>query len=223
VPEVVEAAGAAGHRSVLTQESFITFYRQATPIDVIESSRIGSRPARRTGQHTLADLRAIPWVFSWSQARFLLSGWYGLGTALEALHAEQPGHFDQLRQQVFEWPILHNIVSNAATNIMLADRSLMEQYAGMVEDEALRRRLMALILEELERTTHWLEDIYGGPLIEQRTNVAQTIRPRQAPLARLHRQQIDLLCLWRQSGDAALLPQLLATVNAIANGLGTTG
>jgi phosphoenolpyruvate carboxylase len=209
---------------VLLQEAdFITFYRQATPIDVIESSRIGSRPSRRSGQHTLADLRAIPWVFSWSQSRFLLSGWYGLGTAFSELMAQQPEAFAQLREHAFTWPILHNMVSNSANNVMLAHVDLMQAYASLVQDEALRDRLMRHILDELERTTHVLTEIYGGSLFEKRDNVAQVILLRQASLQRLHHQQIELLRAWRADPSSDLLAQLLLTVNAIANGLGMTG
>ncbi len=211
------------YQQLLHEDGFITFYRQVTPIDVIEASGIGSRPSRRTGQRSLADLRAIPWVFSWSQSRFLLSGWYGLGTALYDLQQTQPETFEQLRQHAFDWPILHNIFSSAATNVMLANRDLMQQYAGLVEDPALRGRLMENILAEHERTVRALEYIYGGPLTEQRPNVAQGILLRQKLLQRLHQQQIDLLRVWRTDKEPTLLSQLLLTVNAIANGLGTTG
>lgn len=211
------------YQSLLHEPDFITFYRQATPIDVIESSRIGSRPSRRTGQHTLADLRAIPWVFSWSQSRFLLSGWYGLGTALSELMTQKPEIFEAIREHAFSWPVLHNIISNSANNVMLANSDLMQSYAGLVENDALRKRIMGQILDELERTTHVLTQIYGGSLFEKRTNVAQVILLRQAPLERLHQQQIELLRTWRRTPSADLLAQLLLTVNAIANGLGTTG
>lgn len=217
------ASSQAAYRALLNQDGFITFYRQATPIDVIESSRIGSRPARRTGQHTLADLRAIPWVFSWSQARFALSGWYGLGAALHALRAEDSVAFDALRGAAFEWPIFHNIISSAASAVMLTRRDVMSRYADLVQDAALRERLMALIQDELTRTTEMLEILYGGTLFDRRPNVAQVILMRQAPLLRLHEQQIELLRDWRRSGDPAMLPPLLVTVNAIANGLGATG
>lgn len=213
----------AQYQSLLHEPDFITFYRQATPIDVIESSRIGSRPSRRTGQHTLADLRAIPWVFSWSQSRFLLSGWYGLGTALSELMTHSPETFAQVREHAFSWSILHNIISNTANNIMLANTELMQSYASLVQDDGLRQRLMQKILDELERTTQVLTAIYGGSLFEKRSNVAQVILLRQAPLQRLHQQQIALLRTWRANPSEDLLAQLLLTVNAIANGLGTTG
>jgi phosphoenolpyruvate carboxylase len=213
----------AHYQDLLHEDDFITFYRHATPIDVIESSRIGSRPSRRTGQQTLADLRAIPWVFSWSQARFFLSGWYGLGTALSELQAESPQDFEAIRQHAFEWAVLHNILSSAATNVMLAEPTLMRQYAELVTDSALRERLMTPIMAELARTRQVLETIYGGALDERRPNVAQEIAQRHTLLERLHIQQIELLRTWRASRSEELLAQLLWTVNAIANGLGTTG
>jgi len=211
------------YQSLLAEDGFLRFYRQATPIDVIESSRIGSRPTRRAGQPTLADLRAIPWVFSWSQSRFLISGWYGLGTALHDLQAAEPDVFAHLRQQVFAWPVLHNMISVAATTIMLANREIMQEYAALVEDEALRVQLMGRIRDEFDLTVQILEQIYGGPLLGERPNVAREIQLRQEPLHRLHRQQIELLREWRTTGSQAALTQLLLTVNAIANGLGTTG
>jgi phosphoenolpyruvate carboxylase len=217
------------YQRLLQSDGFITFYRQATPIDVIEASRIGSRPARRTGQHTLADLRAIPWVFSWSQSRFFLSGWYGIGSALAELQRDDPDAFAEIRRHSFDWPPLHYIISSAATSIMQADISLMHQYADLVEDAAIRERMLGAILDEFERTEGMLEIIYESPLAEKRPNVQQGTSLRREPLSHLHLQQIELLRAWRQlpeRGDSPagqeMLIQLL-TVNAIANGLGTTG
>jgi phosphoenolpyruvate carboxylase len=214
----------AAYTALLATEGFVTFFRQATPIDVIEASRIGSRPARRTGQQTIADLRAIPWVFSWGQARFYLSGWYGVGAALEWLHDRDPATFAQVREQNFVWAPLHYILSNAATSIATADLDLMRAYAALVEDSALRKRVMEQVEAEYRRTQAMLEAIYGGPLDERRPNVAQLLALRQPGLHALHRQQIELLKRWRASTDKdALLPDLLLTVNAIASGLRTTG
>lgn len=211
------------YRDLLNQDDFITFYRQATPIDVIESSRIGSRPSRRTGRPTLADLRAIPWVFSWSQARFFLSGWYGVGSALSDLQTHQPDAFGSIRQHAFDWPPLHHILSSAASNMMMVDVEVMQQYAALVEDTELRERLMKLIADEFERTKTVLETLYNGSLSQQRPNVYQIIRLREAPLRRLHHHQINLLKTWRENPEPDMLIQLLMTVNAIANGLGMTG
>ncbi len=218
------------YTALLHTEGFITFFRQATPIDVIEANRIGSRPARRSGQQTLADLRAIPWVFSWGQARFYLSGWYGVGSALEELRTNDPDGFALVQQHFLTWPPLHYIVSNVATSIATADVEMMHEYAALVEDTTLRERILPIIVAEFERTRQMLEFIYGGTLADRRPNVHGMVQMRRAPLHTLHRQQISLLLQWRtlqQQGDhaaaEALLPHLLLIVNAIASGLGSTG
>lgn len=218
------------YTALLHTEGFLAFFRQATPIDVIESSRIGSRPARRTGQHTLADLRAIPWVFSWGQARFYLSGWYGVGSAIEELRTQEPEAFAMLQQYLLTWPPLHYILSNVATSLATADVEIMREYAGLVEDTTLRERVFAIIAAEFERTHQMLELIYGGTLAERRPNIHGMMQVRREPLHALHRRQIGLLRQWRtlqHQGDhaaaAELLPRLLLTVNAIASGLGSTG
>ncbi|GAB4426991.1 MAG: phosphoenolpyruvate carboxylase [Anaerolineae bacterium] len=226
VMDKLAAQSRQAYEALLHTDGFVTFFRQATPIDAIEASRIGSRPARRTGRQTIADLRAIPWVFSWGQARFYLSGWYGVGTALEWLLTTEPATFETVREQNFVWSPLHYIISNAATSIATADLDIMRAYAAMVEDEAIRRRVMTLIEAEHQRTRQMLEKIYDGPLSERRPNVHQLLLLRQQGLRLLHQQQIELLKQWRASSEAereALVPQLLLTVNAIASGLRTTG
>ena len=223
------ARGRIAYEALLQAEGFMTFFREATPIDAIEASRIGSRPARRTGQRTIADLRAIPWVFSWSQARFYLSGWYGVGSALEELQVDDPAAFEELRAQTFTWAPLHYIISNVATSIQTADPEIMAKYAALVADPEVRTRLLQRIQAEYVRTVRMLELLYGGPLAERRRNVDRVLQRRGHGLRVLHQVQIRLLGAWRQHVAAqsveaeALLPQLLLTVNAIAGGLGTTG
>jgi len=220
------------YRSLLECEGFMTFYGQATPIDVIESSRIGSRPARRTGQRTLQDLRAIPWVFAWSQSRFLVSAWFGVGTALETLRQEDPDGFDRLAacKRAADWPPLHYLISNAGTGWATADPAVMTRYASLVEDTTVRERVLGLILEEYERTRIGLETIYQGPLSETRPRVHRVLSLRSPALAPIHDRQVQLLAEWRRlraedrEQDAERwLPSLLQTVNAIAAGLGATG
>jgi phosphoenolpyruvate carboxylase len=218
------------YTSLLHSDGFVAFFRQATPIDAIEQSRIGSRPARRTGQQTLADLRAIPWVFSWGQARFFLSGWYGVGTALHTLREREPATFASLIPSMTQWAPLHYLISNVATSLTAADLEIMRSYANMVEDEALRTKFMGHIEREFELTKSLIETVYGGSLAERRPNIQRMMNLRSRGLRVLHQQQIGLLKMWRsyhrmnqtQAADQ-LIPQLLLTVNAIASGLGTTG
>jgi phosphoenolpyruvate carboxylase len=218
------------YSALLGTEGFLDFFLGATPIDAIEENRIGSRPPRRTGRRTIADLRAIPWVFSWGQARFFLSGWYGVGYALEQLQQQSPPSFAALKDHLYTWAPLHYVLSNAATSVALTDPLVMRGYARLVEDSTLRARFMQPIQAELHRTRALLEQLYGGPLSERRPNIHGLIELRWESLRRLHAQQLELLRRWRASrrdGDESnakrLLPQLLLTVNAIANGLGATG
>lgn len=218
------------YTGLLNQEGFVSFFRQATPIDAIEQSRIGSRPARRTGQQTLADLRAIPWVFSWGQARFFLSGWYGVGYALEKLQQTDPKTFNSLSTSMTSWAPLHYLISNVATSLTACDLNVMRSYAGMVDDEKLRKSCMDPIEAELDRTSRMIELVYGGKLADRRPNVQRMMQLRSTGLRVLHDQQISLLKMWRSyhrmnqpQAAEQLIPQLLLTVNAIASGLGTTG
>jgi phosphoenolpyruvate carboxylase len=223
------AASRRAYQDLVHADGFVGFFRQATPIDVIEASRIGSRPSRRTGQQTIADLRAIPWVFSWSQARFYLSGWYGAGTALESMAREDPDAFERLRTYAFEWPPLRYLITNISSSVMAADPEVMALYAGLVTDEALRDRMLERITAELEASRRMLEQIFDGPLVERRPRAAASLARRANRLRLLHEQQVRLLRRWRPARDAgtdeadALLIDLLITVNGIAGGLGTTG
>ncbi len=225
------AASREVYEGLLKEPDFMEFYSQATPIDVLEQSSIGSRPSRRTGQRTLADLRAIPWVFSWNQARFYLPGWYGVGSALDRLRQSDPQAFQKLKECVNGgWPFLRYVLMNVETNLASADRAIMSDYAALVPDETVRRKFLDLIMEEFARTHDLLTECFGRSTMDRRPRAAKTLRLRADALRVLHRQQIDLLRRWRgwqQTGDDAaakkMLPELLLSINAIASGLRTTG
>lgn len=213
---------------LLRTEGFMDFYAQTTPIDVIEASRIGSRPARRTGQRTLADLRAIPWVFSWSQARFFLSAWYGVGTALERLRRERPDDFGLVQEHAIAYAPLRYILTNASSAILMTHQEIMQQYASLVEDDELRKRFMPMVLQELSSARNLIEILYGTTIEERRPRITKMLSMRQAKLAALHQHQIDQMRSWRRqkaSGQdtEALLLDLLLTVSAISGGIKATG
>jgi len=225
-------ASQQAYQNLLRTDEFITFYRQATPIDALEHARIGSRPARRTGKkgYSISDLRAIPWVFSWTQARFYLPGWFGVGSALEALKTEEPAGFAALKAALPQSTFLTYVLTNVETNLASANLPLMHAYAGLVEDAALRERFLAVIDAEFERTRVLLAEIFDGDMAERRPRMAKTLAIREAPLRVLHHHQITLLKKWRkhlvagrQHEADALLPDLLLSINAIASGLRTTG
>ena len=219
--------------ALVTADGFLDFFATATPIDAIEQSRIGSRPARRTGQRTLGDLRAIPWVFAWNQARFVLPGWYGLGAALQRLRRDAPERFEQLvraKSEAHRWAPAHYMISNAATALATTAPSIMRLYAGLTPDALVRERILAMILEEHAATRDGLEAIYGAPLAEARASIQRGLDRRAEALEPLHRHQVKLLGHRRRARDAedgaaaeALVPELLLSINAIAAGLGATG
>ena len=217
------------YRNLIEAPGFITFYDEATPIDALESSRIGSRPKRRSGQRSLADLRAIPWVFSWNQCRYYLPGWFGVGSALEALEREHPDLFASLISNLKTSSFLSYVLSNVETNIASADLPLMRSYAMLVRDPEIRERIFGIIADEFERTREQLKKVFGGSLEERRPRMGKTLLLRAKALALLHEEQIAVLNQWRSARAEnpakaeSLLPRVLLSINAIASGLRTTG
>lgn len=218
------------YRSLLAMEGFMDFYGTATPIDALESSSIGSRPSRRTGRKSLADLRAIPWVFSWNQCRFYLPGWYGVGSGLESLLKKEPKKFADLKKQTETNSFLRYVLMNVETNLASADLRIMRQYAALVPNDALRKRFMDQITGEFKRTQKMMEKLFGRAVEVRRPRMFKTLKLREEALRLLHLQQLQLLKKWRSLRAAEkhaqadqLLPQLLSSINAIASGLRTTG
>ena len=215
----------------LTQHpSFIPFYEQATPIDVIESSKIGSRPSRRRGKRSLEDLRAIPWVFSWTQSRMHISSWYGVGSTLHKLKKEKPEKYSQLKKLVKTDNFIRYVLTNVDTSLAATDEEIMGLYAGLVEDPAVKNEILGILLKELELTRAMMLDLLGSPISQRRVNHYLSTRLRADALLPLHQEQVHLLRLWRESlkkGDSSqaelLLRDLLRSVNAIASAMGTTG
>lgn len=215
------------YRQLLETEGFLQFHRQATPLDALENTRIGSRPSRRTGQASLADLRAIPWVFSWTQARFYLTGWYGVGTAFSQL---TDAEIAILRSHLQSSPFLHYLFTNVETSLASADLDVMRDYAQLVEDPGVRGRVWEQIEAEWGRTGAALARLRGAEFVGRRPRLSRTLALRAAPLRVLHLQQIALLRRWRgelrqgnEPAAQAVFPELLLTINAIASGLRTTG
>jgi len=222
----------SAYQALLRTEGFIPFFREVTPIDALENSRIGSRPSRRKGkkEFTLDDLRAIPWVFSWTQARFYLPGWYGAGTALKMIKEESPEEFAALKEDLKQSVFLKYVLTNVETNLISANRELMEVYAGLVTDDALRERMMGIILEEYDLTQSLLGELFDREICNRRPRMSKTLDIREAPLRVLHLQQVSLLKEWRALNKAGkveeaemFFPQILLSINAISSGLRTTG
>ena len=217
-------------KALTTHPSFIPFYEQATPIDVIESSKIGSRPSRRRGKRTLEDLRAIPWVFSWTQSRMNISSWYGVGSTLAAMREKQPGLYERLRRFSRDDGFTRYVLTNIDTSLAATDEEIMTLYAGLVEDDKVRTEILGMLLEELALTREMMLDLLESPISVRRVNHHHSTRLRAEALLPLHREQVVLLREWRKAratgnreGEESLHGNLLRSVNAIANAMGTTG
>ncbi|MBB3697661.1 phosphoenolpyruvate carboxylase [Flammeovirga yaeyamensis] len=217
---------------LLEDPKFIKFYGEATPIDAIESSRIGSRPARRTGTRTLADLRAIPWVFSWSQARFNMTSWYGVGYTLEKLSKERPEDFAELKEMINHDPLIRYVFTNIDTSLEATDEKIMKEYAAMVTDKDVKDDILTKMLEELARTRKMMDTLLKTSFAERRSNHYYSSHLRAEALNPLHKTQIKLLKKWRKmkaddkcspEDVEAVLFQLLTSINAIAGALRATG
>jgi len=202
---------------------FVGFFLGATPITEIARLQLGSRPARRVASTRIEDLRAIPWVFSWTQARILLPGWYGLGTALAA--GRDAVGLDLLQEMDRDWPFFHALISNAELALAKADLAIAERYVALVESPELRDRIWQRIEREYDLTRDLLLAVTKQQRLLDRDPVLQRSIERRNPYVDpLSFIQVELLRRFRSDPDSApLLRAVLLTVNGIAGGLKNTG
>ena len=228
--EQMSAAALATYRACVHDDpEFLTFWRQATPIDEISELNFGSRPTyRRKGSVSVGDLRAIPWVFSWMQSRFNFPGWYGLGSGLNAVLA-RPGGEKLLREMYQRWPFFQTTIANAQLTMCKADMSIARVYAGLVEDEGIRERALARILEEFKLTEKTMLAVTGqSQLLENEPVLAKSIKLRNPYVDPLNYLQVEMIKRRRGSrlkkeDREGIRAVLELTVNGIAGGLKNTG
>jgi len=216
-------------QSLIKHPDFITFYSEATPIDVLEHTKIGSRPARRTGQRSLSDLRAIPWVFSWNQSRFNITGWFGIGFALKKLIDEFPDEYKTLKNTLNDWPFLKYLLIHVETNLIIADTTIMQEYAALVKEDTIKNHFLNLILNDHNEGIKQIEAIFGEPLENRRINQLENLNKRDNELKILHLLQVKYMKEWREIKEVdpekaeILLTKLLSLINSISSGLKSTG
>jgi phosphoenolpyruvate carboxylase len=217
------------YKMMIEDPDFIHFFSQVTSIDVLENSKIGSRPARRTGQRTLNDLRAIPWVFSWNLSRFALTGWYGVGQALNELKKEKPLKFEELKQFIETWPFLKFLFIQIETNLILANSDLMKRYADLETDSGIKSKLLNMILTDYEAGIIHIEDLLGESVAIRRVGQIDNLKRRDKELQVLHELHIKYLKQWRAIKDTnpiegdQILTKLLSIINSLSGGLKNTG
>jgi phosphoenolpyruvate carboxylase len=221
--ELAETATAAYRDLVYGDPGFVQFFEEATPISEISRLQIGSRPARRQQSHRIEDLRAIPWVFAWTQSRFLLPGWFGLGTALER-GREQFG-LAFLQEMERDWPFFTATIGNAEMALAKSDLDIARLYADLVADGELRERIWTRIAEEHVRSTREILALTGQERLLERDPVLRRSIDRRNPYVDpISFVQVELLRRMRAGETGETIARaVLRTVNGIAGGLKNTG
>jgi phosphoenolpyruvate carboxylase len=188
----------ATYRALLEGEDFVTFFRQATPLDVIERSKIGSRPSRRQGAATLDDLRAIPWVFSWNQARILLPSWYGAGSGVARFCEQHPQGRDKalarLRTMYRRWPYFRVVIDNLEQVLAKTDLHIGARYAELASGVPCASDVFLRIEKEFQRTLRAVRDISGNRVLLARDPALRDALDLRTPyLDTLSYLQVELL------------------------------
>jgi phosphoenolpyruvate carboxylase len=207
---------------VFENPQFVPFFRSATPIDVIEQLNIGSRPASRRSGAGIENLRAIPWVFSWGQARVGLPGVFGMGTALQ-LAVDEHG-LASLRKMLADWSFFRGLVADVEMVLAKSTLQVGRRYACLAPDEL--QGVFTDIEREFALATHWILELKEqSALLEDQHTLRRNIRLRNPYADPMHLLQIDLLERWRAGGreDETLLKALKSTVNGIALAIQNTG
>ena len=223
VMEQVAAASRQAYRALVGHGQFMAWFRQATPIDVIERMELGSRPSRRLGNDAgLENLRAIPWVFAWAQARAGIPGWYGLGSGLQAAVAD--GLQPELEEMARDWPFFQTLLDDVAMVLSKGDITIAEGFSAL--SGPLHGIFFPMLRGEHALTMHWIGRLTGQTsLLAHDPRLALSIRLRNPYIDPMSVLQIDLLRRWREGGsnDESLLRALKACVNGVAQGLQNTG
>ena len=228
--ELAQVSRAHYRAMVHEHPDFTAYFRTATPIDVIERLRIGSRPSRRrdggaaggTGQTSPQALRAIPWVFSWSQNRSGMTGWYGVGTALQ--HGIDTHGLDTMAAMARDWPFFAAMIDDVEMLMAKSDLAIFERYSRLAGD--LHDTFFPMVESEFERATAAILAIkQRDELLADDYRLRLSIRLRNPYVDPISLLQVDLLRRWRDTGsqDDATLRALMATINGIAAGIQNTG
>jgi phosphoenolpyruvate carboxylase len=216
---------AAYRKLVKETPGFIDYFRASTPLAEIADLNIGSRPASRKATSDIDDLRAIPWVFSWSQCRLILPGWYGFGSAAEQFVAGGSGKLEELQDMARHWPIFRTVLANMDMVLAKSDLGIARRYAELVPDIALREKIWAMLQTEWELARRWLFNITQAPdFLAGTPELARTIRHRLPYLDPLNHLQIELLRRYRNGDtDERTRRAIHLTINGVAAGLRNSG
>jgi phosphoenolpyruvate carboxylase len=217
------------YRSLVTRPEFLTYFHETTPIDQVGALNIGSRPARRKATQDISDLRAIPWVFAWTQSRVNLPSWYGVGTALETwIKAGNPDERRAILREMYRiWPFFRTILDNVQMGLAKADFAIASLYAGLTDD-ATRQAIFTDLQDEFDRTARVVLDIAEtAELLDKEPIIRRSIKVRNPYVDPMNYIQVALLQRLRKETNpeaaAALRRAVLLSVNGIAAGLQNVG
>jgi len=223
--ELAEAARASYRALVYDTPGFIDWFRAATPLTEIAELNIGSRPSSRTASPRIEDLRAIPWVFSWAQARIMLPGWYGTGTALADWVGGDDDRLARLRRLHDTWPFFRAVLSNLDMVLAKSDLGIGRRYADLVPDPDLRERVFDLIAAEHRRAVTMVLAVTGrATLLADNPELARSLRYRFPYVDALNHLQVELLRRWRAGDHHELTKRgIQLTINGLATALRNSG
>ncbi|WDH98166.1 phosphoenolpyruvate carboxylase [Paenibacillus urinalis] len=214
---------------VFNDPDFFNFFKESTPLPEVGELNIGSRPSKRKNSNRFEDLRAIPWVFAWTQSRYLFPAWYAAGTGLQSFYQGKEENLRVLQDMYKNFPFFSTLIDTVQMAVGKADMNISKQYTSMVQDDVIRARVKGKILEEYELTKELLLKITGQQDILDNVPVIQeSIRLRNPYVDPLSYLQVQLLtelrALREQNGDdSELLREVLLTINGIASGMRNTG
>lgn len=229
IMEVLARDALAAYRNLVYETpGFKRYFQESTPIREIAGLNIGSRPPSRKQSDLIEDLRAIPWVFSWSVNRAMIPGWYGFGTAVETF-VQREGQGKKglkfLQEMHRTWPFMQALLSNMDMVLAKTDMGIASRYAELVTDTELREEIFGLIQAEWDRSVKWLFAVTGRTeLLQDNPTLARSIRNRTPYIDPLNHLQVELLRRYR-SGDAgeAVKRAIQLTINGVAAGLRNSG
>ncbi len=225
IEEMSQQAYCIYRREIADNPEVLEYFEQATPVNELDTARIGSRPSRRAKGRRLEDLRAIPWVFGWMQSRHAVPAWFGVGHALEQFAKGGPGHEQLLRQISRGFPVFAELLRNVELGMAKADLGIARDYSGLVKNAALRKRVFSMLEEEFLRSRRMILRVTGQRELLGRNRVlARSIRLRNPYVDPMSLIQVELLRRKQQGQRSSELDYPLgATINGIAAGLHNTG
>jgi phosphoenolpyruvate carboxylase len=217
--ETMADAARQEYRDLLESDGFVRYFEQATPITVIEELDLGARPASRSGERTVEDLRAIPWVFSWTQSRCILPGWYALASGIDA-YLENGGSEETLQEMYEQWPFFRSTLDNAALSLSRTELGIAEKYAGMADND-LRERFFPRVSEEYERAAELVTIIGERDELHTRDWLGENLERRNPYVDPLNLLQVYLLDRTHRTDIEERTLRL--TVKGVAAGMKNTG